>query len=43
MQYPRSTMKKGPKVKSDHTKRFPAKEFRMVYHPKPLGPIISES
>ena len=89
---PHLTLKEGPKVKSDHTKRFPAHDFldfgfsfqssrtntkrdistfkfgypcltlmegprsnptaaldsqpmisySLVYHPKPLGPIISE-
>ena len=81
---PHLTLKEGPKVKSDHTKRLPAHDFldfglpfqssrtnkfgyprltlmegprsnpttaidsqhmisySLVYHPKPLGPIISE-
>ena len=25
--YPHLTLKKGPKVKSEHTKRFPAQDF----------------
>ena len=41
---PRLTLKEGPKVKSDHARRFPAHDFlyMLVYHPKPLGAIISE-
>ena len=40
---PRLTLNEGPKVKSDHTRRFPAHDsYMLVYHPKPLGPIISE-
>ena len=27
MQYPRSTLKKGSKVKSNHTKTFPANDW----------------
>ena len=43
MQYPRLTLKKGSKVKSNLTKTFqPMISYRLVYHPKPLGPIISE-
>ena len=39
--YPLLTLKEGPI--SDHTRRFPAHDsYRLVYHPKPLGPIISE-
>ena len=30
MQYPRSTLKKGSKVKSNHTKTFPAHDFLWV-------------
>ena len=40
---PHLTLKEGPKVKSDHTRRFPDMiSYMLVYHPKPLGPIISE-
>ena len=40
--YPHLTLKEGSKVKSDHINRFTAHDFLSVYHPKPLGPIISE-
>ena len=42
--YPCLTLKEGPKVKSDHTRRFPARwiSYMLAYHPKPVGPIISE-
>ena len=30
MQYPRTILKEGSKVKSDHTKRFPAHDFLYV-------------
>ena len=30
MQYPRSTLKKGSKVKSNHTNTFPAHDFLKV-------------
>ena len=40
---PRLPLKERPKVKLDHTKRFPALNFYMlVYHPEPLGPIINK-
>ena len=39
----RLTLNEGPKVKSDHIKRFPAHfSYRLFSHPKPLGPIISD-
>ena len=38
----RNKLKEGSKVKSDHINRFTAHDFLSVYHPKPLGPIISE-
>ena len=41
MQYPRSTLKKGSKVKSNHTNTFPAHDF-LWFTIKPLGPIINE-
>ena len=41
--YPCLTLKEGPKVKSDHIKRFFAHHFhRLVSHFKPLRSIISE-
>ena len=40
---PHLTLKEGPKVKSDHTERFPAHGFLDFFnHSKTLGPIISE-
>ena len=41
--YTHLTLKEGPKVKSDHTRRFLHMIYCMlVYHHKPLGPIICE-
>ena len=41
--YPRLTLKEGPKVKSEHIRRFPAHDYhRLVSHAKPLVPIIRE-
>ena len=40
---PHLTLKEGPKVKSGHTKESqPMISCMLVYHPKPLGPIISD-
>ena len=41
--YPHLTLKEGPKVKSDLIRDFqPMISHRLVSHPKPQGPIISE-
>ena len=41
--YPHLTLKEGPNVKSVHTRRSQHMiSYMLVYHPKPLGPIISE-
>ena len=42
--YPRLTMKEGPKVKSVQTRRFSGYDisYMLVYHPKLLGPKLSE-
>ena len=41
--YPHLSLKEGPKVKSDHIRRFASMiSYRLVSHCKPVGPIVSK-